>query len=180
MRRRQIIALGACYFFSVTALDITTNVGTIDDLTSLARILLVGWPCLWHSSQRALQTRYLTSGTGVLRRSTHWRLVATPNRAAAEARLGCLDSAVYVTPGCGPVWQGSSCSLSWKGFGACRRRRLRLPPRQADPAFVRTPAQVLPVAMLDAGFILWVFTALSKTLAQLQSRRAGAKLDLYR
>lgn len=34
--------------------------------------------------------------------------------------------------------------------------------------------------MLDAGFILWVFTALSKTLAQLQSRRAGAKLDLYR
>lgn len=40
----QIIALGACYFFAVTALDITTNVGTIDDLTSLARIILVGAP----------------------------------------------------------------------------------------------------------------------------------------
>lgn len=75
----QIIALGASYFFAVTALDITTNVGTIDDLTSTARIVLV-----------------------------------------------------------------------------------------------------LPVAILDAVFILWVFTSLSKTLAQLQARRAGAKLDLYR
>ena len=27
---------------------------------------------------------------------------------------------------------------------------------------------VLPVAVLDAVFILWIFTALSKTLAQLQ------------
>jgi len=75
----QIIALGVSYFFAVTALDITTNVGTIDDLTSTARIVLV-----------------------------------------------------------------------------------------------------LPVAILDAVFILWVFTSLSKTLAQLQARRAGAKLDLYR
>ena len=75
----QIIALGASYFFAVTALDTTTNVGTIDDLTSTARIVLV-----------------------------------------------------------------------------------------------------LPVAILDAVFILWVFTSLSKTLAQLQARRAGAKLDLYR
>jgi hypothetical protein len=77
--RAQIIALGASYFFAVTALDITTNVGTIDDLTSTARIVLV-----------------------------------------------------------------------------------------------------LPVAILDAVFILWVFTSLSKTLGQLQARRAGAKLDLYR
>ena len=75
----QIVALGVSYFFAVTALDITTNVGTIDDLTSTARIVLV-----------------------------------------------------------------------------------------------------LPVAILDAVFILWVFTSLSKTLAQLQARRAGAKLDLYR
>jgi hypothetical protein len=29
---------------------------------------------------------------------------------------------------------------------------------------------VLPVAVLDAVFILWIFTALSKTLAQLQAR----------
>ena len=28
---------------------------------------------------------------------------------------------------------------------------------------------VLPVAVLDAVFILWIFTALSKTLAQLQA-----------
>ena len=40
--------------------------------------------------------------------------------------------------------------------------------------------QVLPVAVLDGIFILWVFTSLSKTLAQLQTRRAGAKLELYR
>ncbi|GAQ77593.1 hypothetical protein KFL_000010420 [Klebsormidium nitens] len=39
---------------------------------------------------------------------------------------------------------------------------------------------VLPVAVLDAIFILWIFTSLSKTLAQLQNRRQGAKLDLYR
>jgi hypothetical protein len=39
---------------------------------------------------------------------------------------------------------------------------------------------VLPVAVLDAVFILWIFTALSKTLAQLQARRQSAKLDLYR
>ena len=39
---------------------------------------------------------------------------------------------------------------------------------------------VLPVAALDAIFILWVFTSLSRTLNQLQARRATAKLDLYR
>ncbi len=36
------------------------------------------------------------------------------------------------------------------------------------------------MAVLDGIFTLWVFTSLSKTLAQLQARRAGAKLDLYR
>lgn len=75
----QIIALGASYFVSVCSLDITTNVGTIDDLRSTARILLV-----------------------------------------------------------------------------------------------------IPVAVLDAVFILWVFTSLSKTLNQLNARRAVAKLELYR
>ncbi|KAK8921143.1 hypothetical protein KSP39_PZI020745 [Platanthera zijinensis] len=39
---------------------------------------------------------------------------------------------------------------------------------------------VLPVAMLDAFFILWIFTSLSKTLDKLQSRRLMAKLDIYR
>ena len=75
----QIIALGATYFIAVSALDMISNVGTIDDLTSAARIILL-----------------------------------------------------------------------------------------------------LPVAVLDAIFILWVFTSLSRTLNQLQARRAGAKLDLYR
>ena len=75
----QIIALGVSYFVAVSALDVTSNVGTIDDLTSLARMLLV-----------------------------------------------------------------------------------------------------LPVAALDAVFILWVFTSLSRTLNQLQARKATAKLELYR
>lgn len=35
------MALGITYFVAVSALDITTNVGTIDDLTSSARIALV-------------------------------------------------------------------------------------------------------------------------------------------
>lgn len=39
---------------------------------------------------------------------------------------------------------------------------------------------VLPVAILDAFFILWIFTSLSKTLEKLQARRMVAKLDLYR
>ena len=39
---------------------------------------------------------------------------------------------------------------------------------------------VLPVAVLDAVFILWIFTSLSRTLAQLQARRQSAKLDMYR
>ena len=39
---------------------------------------------------------------------------------------------------------------------------------------------VLPVATLAAIFILWIFSALSKTLSQLQARRQQAKLDLYR
>ncbi|KAK9846593.1 hypothetical protein WJX81_007332 [Elliptochloris bilobata] len=77
--QKKIIALGVTYIVAVTALDVVTNVGAIDDLTSTARIVLV-----------------------------------------------------------------------------------------------------LPVAVLDGIFILWVFTSLSKTLAQLQTRRAGAKLDLYR
>ena len=75
----QIIALGAVYFVAVSSLDIISNVGTIDDLTSTARIVLI-----------------------------------------------------------------------------------------------------LPVAVLDAVFILWVFTSLSRTLNQLQARRAAYKLVLYR
>ncbi len=75
----QIIALGVTYFIAVVSLDMISNVGTIDDLTSEARIILT-----------------------------------------------------------------------------------------------------LPVALLDGLFILWVFTSLSRTLNQVQARRAGAKLELYR
>lgn len=39
---------------------------------------------------------------------------------------------------------------------------------------------VLPVTLLDAGFILWIFSSLSKTLEKLQIRRSMTKLDLYR
>ncbi|WOL14764.1 transmembrane protein 87B [Canna indica] len=39
---------------------------------------------------------------------------------------------------------------------------------------------VLPVAILDATFILWTFSSLSKTLEKLQIRRNTAKLELYR
>ncbi|KAA3489229.1 transmembrane protein 87A-like [Gossypium australe] len=39
---------------------------------------------------------------------------------------------------------------------------------------------VLPVAILDAFFILWIFTSLSSTLNKLQTRRMVAKLDIYR
>ncbi|KAM7256680.1 hypothetical protein ACFE04_012421 [Oxalis oulophora] len=39
---------------------------------------------------------------------------------------------------------------------------------------------VLPVAMLDAFFIVWVFKSLSTTLNKLQARRMTAKLDIYR
>ncbi|XP_058075379.1 uncharacterized protein LOC131223867 isoform X2 [Magnolia sinica] len=39
---------------------------------------------------------------------------------------------------------------------------------------------VLPVAILDACFILWIFSSLSKTLEKLQMRRSAAKLELYR
>nr|CAD1833094.1 unnamed protein product [Ananas comosus var. bracteatus] len=39
---------------------------------------------------------------------------------------------------------------------------------------------VLPVAVLDATFIVWIFSSLSKTLEKLQARRSLAKLELYR
>ncbi|XP_074592797.1 uncharacterized protein LOC141848646 [Curcuma longa] len=39
---------------------------------------------------------------------------------------------------------------------------------------------VLPVALLDATFIVWMFSSLSKTLEKLQVRRNTAKLELYR
>ncbi|KZV58790.1 transmembrane protein 87A-like [Dorcoceras hygrometricum] len=39
---------------------------------------------------------------------------------------------------------------------------------------------ILPVAILDAFFILWIFTSLSSTLNKLQARRMTAKLDIYR
>jgi hypothetical protein len=39
---------------------------------------------------------------------------------------------------------------------------------------------VLPVAILDAFFVLWIFTSLSATLNKLQARRMTAKLDIYR
>lgn len=76
---QQIYALGIVYFISVLALDVVSNVGTIDDLTSTARLALT-----------------------------------------------------------------------------------------------------LPVAILDAVVILWVFNSLSKTLRLLQSRNATGKLQLYR
>ena len=38
----------------------------------------------------------------------------------------------------------------------------------------------LPVAALDAVFVLWIFSSLSKTLATVAARRATAKLALYR
>ncbi|XP_015071269.1 transmembrane protein 87A-like [Solanum pennellii] len=39
---------------------------------------------------------------------------------------------------------------------------------------------VLPVAFLDAFFIVWIFTSLSATVNKLQARRLLAKLDIYR
>ncbi|XP_008456965.2 uncharacterized protein LOC103496756 [Cucumis melo] len=39
---------------------------------------------------------------------------------------------------------------------------------------------VLPVVVLDACFILWIFSSLSKTLEKLQVRKSMAKLELYR
>lgn len=39
---------------------------------------------------------------------------------------------------------------------------------------------VLPVAILDAFFILWIFTSLSETINKLQARRMMVKLDIYR
>lgn len=39
---------------------------------------------------------------------------------------------------------------------------------------------VLPVAILDAFFIIWIFTSLSATLNKLQARRMMVKLDIYR
>jgi len=39
---------------------------------------------------------------------------------------------------------------------------------------------VLPVAVLDAIFIVWIFNSLSRTVAQLQSRQQTTKLDIYR
>ncbi|KAK9101570.1 hypothetical protein Scep_025000 [Stephania cephalantha] len=39
---------------------------------------------------------------------------------------------------------------------------------------------VLPVAILDVFFILWIFTSLSTTLNKLQARRLMAKLEIYR
>ncbi|XP_024969267.1 transmembrane protein 87A-like [Cynara cardunculus var. scolymus] len=38
----------------------------------------------------------------------------------------------------------------------------------------------LPVAILDAFFLLWIFTSLSSTLNKLQAKRMMAKLDIYR
>ncbi|XP_047341418.1 transmembrane protein 87A-like [Impatiens glandulifera] len=39
---------------------------------------------------------------------------------------------------------------------------------------------VLPVAILDAFFIIWIFKSLSATLNKLQGRRMTSKLDIYR
>lgn len=38
----------------------------------------------------------------------------------------------------------------------------------------------MPVALLDAFFILWIFTSLSSTFKKLQARRILIKLDIYR
>ena len=126
----QIIALGAAYIVAVTALDTVTNVGAIDDLTSIARIVLVRAPphLPWHRQHRC----------------SACHCTGAPIAAAPVAAAG--------------------------------------PPSQGVAATERAGSseQVLPVAVLDGIFIFWVFHSLSKTLAQLQTRRAGAKLELYR
>ncbi|XP_078440843.1 lung seven transmembrane receptor family protein [Wolffia australiana] len=38
----------------------------------------------------------------------------------------------------------------------------------------------IPVALLDAFFVVWIFTSLSKTLDKLQAKRMTAKLEIYR
>ena len=38
---------------------------------------------------------------------------------------------------------------------------------------------MIPVALMDAAYILWIFSSLSRTLAQLRARRQLAKLALY-
>lgn len=79
LQKKQILALSIVYFMSVCALDVISNVGAIDDLTSTARLIMI-----------------------------------------------------------------------------------------------------LPVALLDGVFIMWVFTSLSATLRTLQFRNAVGKLQLYR
>ncbi|KAL1191693.1 hypothetical protein V5N11_025845 [Cardamine amara subsp. amara] len=39
---------------------------------------------------------------------------------------------------------------------------------------------VIPVALLDACFIVWIFSSLARTLENLQNKRNMAKLELYR
>ncbi|CAM8949869.1 unnamed protein product [Rhodiola kirilowii] len=39
---------------------------------------------------------------------------------------------------------------------------------------------ILPVAILDAFIIVWIFTSLSATISKLQARRMMVKLDIYR
>ena len=50
---RKVVSLSAAYFVATSTLDVMTNVGTIDDLTSSARIFLVGHCRLTPSNTRS-------------------------------------------------------------------------------------------------------------------------------
>ena len=110
----QIIALGACYFFAVTALDITTNVGTIDDLTSFARIVLVrGLAALWPLRNEPAQGPLPPClGDGKKHMTQASREVYRPldrggcRAAESQGPSGALcNSAGHASRGQGRVWQ---------------------------------------------------------------------------
>ncbi|KAJ8484987.1 hypothetical protein OPV22_017472 [Ensete ventricosum] len=66
------------------------------------------------------------------------------------------------------------------GYGVGRPTLGSLTSKVSDLAGKARLFMVLPVALLDAFFIIWIFASLSKTLDKLQARRLMAKLDINR
>ncbi len=131
-RGAQIIALGVAYFVAVTALDVVTNVGAIDDLTSTARIVLVPPPargCFLDSSgYPTLPTARSPSALPCSAREgppARRCAACAPCRRRCRARLSAGEAALQSCPCRGARLQRQINACSWAGRERALRVRMR-------------------------------------------------------
>lgn len=199
------VAVGALWVLACARAD-KGDVGSLQ--AALAAVVALGAAehAVWFadysafnaSGKRPVATTTVALAAGVARR-TLGRYVAlavalghgvmTPSLApATKAKVACLCAAYALASATaagvasvGAVDDAAGGGLvGLGGVGAGAAGGLGLGDAFSSKAGAARLLLALPAALADAVFVLWIFSALSKTLAAAAARRATAKLGLYR